>query len=101
VHEGPPPELSRYRSAIDEIDRRLLELCRQRFEICLQVADFKKKNDIPMMQPERVAQVAATRIATGVSFGLDPVFVEMLYRMIIAEACRLEDERMAPEQTGT
>lgn len=57
MHEGPPPELSRYRSSIDEIDRRLLELCRQRFEICLQAADLKKKNDIPMMQPERVAQV--------------------------------------------
>lgn len=53
MHEGAPPELARYRSSIDEIDRRLLELCRQRFEICLQVADFKKKHDIPMMQPER------------------------------------------------
>lgn len=94
VHEGPSPELTSYRSAIDDIDRRLLDLFRQRFEICLQVADFKKQNDIPMMQPERVAQVAATRIATGVSIGLDRGFVERIYHMIIAEACRLEDERM-------
>lgn len=91
---SPSAELSRFRNSIDEIDRQLLDLLRQRFEICLRVADFKELRTIPMMQPERVAHVTASRVAAGAALGLSPTFVELLYRMVIDEACRLEDERM-------
>lgn len=91
---SPPAELTRFRAAIDEIDRQLLDLLRQRFEICLQVADFKRLHTIPMMQPERVAHVTASRVAAGANIGLSPEFVESLYQLVIDEACRLEDRRM-------
>jgi chorismate mutase-like protein len=85
-------DLSSYRAQLDEIDEQLMQLLAKRFAICREVAEYKAKAGIPMMQPERVAQVkerAAERAAHG---GLNPKFGSDLYSVIIGEACRLEDE---------
>ncbi|WP_379138099.1 chorismate mutase [Paenibacillus sp. sgz500958] len=87
-------DLSAYRASINELDRQLIEILGERFEICLKVADYKKENDIPMMQPDRIQMVKQRCIGIGEKFGVDAHFIDRLYSLIIDEACRLEDKAM-------
>ncbi|MBL0419350.1 aminodeoxychorismate synthase component I [Ramlibacter sp. AW1] len=88
AHEGLAP----YRTLIDTLDKEILDRLGQRLGVCREVAEFKKRNQISMMQPARVEHVKRTRAELGRTLGLDGEFVSRLYTCIIAEACRLEDE---------
>ena len=84
--------LEEFRREIDQIDAILLDALGRRLGICAQVAHFKRANGIPMMQPSRVEAVKDRAAALAASHGLRPEFVRELYGLIIAEACRLEDD---------
>ena len=85
-------DLETYRNKIDIIDSEIISLLASRLNICKEVALHKKKNNIPMMQPERVNQVIEKCIRLGSNFQLSEKLIETLYKIIIAEACRLEDD---------
>ena len=46
-------DLTEIRKEIDEIDRKLLELFEYRMKLSLNVAEYKKKEDLPVYDPER------------------------------------------------
>lgn len=85
-------DLSNFRAALDRIDAQLIELLGQRFDICRKVANYKRKNKVPMMQPDRVKAVHERNAELGIRHSVNPKFVQDLYTLIIGEACRLEDE---------
>lgn len=80
------------RKDIDDIDFQILELIAKRFEIIRKVADYKKENNIPMMQNKRVEQVIERCIELGAKMNLDTRFINKIYIDIIDEACRVESE---------
>ena len=84
--------LKQFRSELNQIDEQLVKLLGKRFDICGQVALFKRENGIPMMQPARVAEVKERSAQFAASNGVDPGFARALFGTIIDEACRLEDE---------
>ena len=84
------PELSDFRSRIDDIDDRLLELLGERLAVVREVAAWKAPRGIPAIIPERIEEVRERCAALGGSLGLSPDFVRALYTVIIDEACRLE-----------
>ena len=92
-------QLTRYREEISCLDRQLIDLVSRRFLICLQVAEYKKNNDIPMMQHGRVTEVIDAGKAYGRKKRVDEAFIEKLYGLIISEACRIEDEYMCGEKS--
>lgn len=84
-------QLEQFRQEIDTLDHQIIEALGKRFEVCRQVAHFKKIENIPMMQPERVEEVKKRRQALGVEHSIDADFMLTLYSLIIQESCRLED----------
>lgn len=84
--------LADHRRRLDQIDNALLELLGRRIEIGRLVAEYKRDNDVPVMQPSRVEQVLDRVAADAIAHGLEPEFVRSLYRLIIDEMCRVEDE---------
>lgn len=46
-------DLTEIRKEIDDIDRKLLELFEYRMKLSLNVAEYKKKEDLPVYDPER------------------------------------------------
>lgn len=44
---------SEYRNEIDKIDKELLELFSKRMDICANIAEFKKENNLPVLDPKR------------------------------------------------
>ncbi len=94
------PTLADHRRRLDEIDGALLELLGRRIDIGRRVAEYKRDNDVPVMQPSRVQQVLDRVAADAAGHHLDPEFVRSLYRLIIDEMCRVEDEIVDDRRPG-
>lgn len=84
--------LGRLRGELDEVDLRLIETVAQRFAICRSIAELKRQHGIPMMQPQRIEYVLKRCAELGRESNLDGAFTRKLYELLIAEACRQEDE---------
>ena len=86
--------LERFRERLDPIDEEIARLLGERFEICREVARFKSERGIPMMQPERVAEVRERYLVRGAEAELPADFTAELFDLLIAATCKLEDELM-------
>jgi 4-amino-4-deoxychorismate mutase len=86
--------LQRFRERLDPIDEAIARLLGERFQICREVAHHKSAHGIPMMQPERVAEVRQRYLARGAAAGLPEEFTAELFELLIGATCKLEDELM-------
>jgi 4-amino-4-deoxychorismate mutase len=86
--------LEPFRRRLDEIDDQIARLLGERFEICREVAHHKSERGIPMMQPDRVAEVRARYLARGAEVDLPAEFTADLFDLLIAATCKEEDELM-------
>ncbi|HXE46182.1 MAG TPA: chorismate mutase [Conexibacter sp.] len=84
--------LASLRERIDRVDEQLLNALAERVAICREVADHKREQGIPMMQPERVAAVADRWAELGAERKLDADFARAMAHAVVAEGCRVEDE---------
>lgn len=84
--------LEPFRRRLDVLDDEIARLLGERFEVCREVAHHKFAHDIPMMQPDRVAQVRARYVERGAEVGLPPRFMNELFEVLIAATCRMEDD---------
>ncbi|MDA9460012.1 hypothetical protein XI00_38240 [Bradyrhizobium sp. CCBAU 21359] len=91
-------DLADFRKEIDRLDYEILRSVVARLRLCEEIAILKRDSGVPMMQPERVAEVKNSRAASGEKLGVDPAFTIRLFETIIAEACRIEDRLMAAEE---
>jgi 4-amino-4-deoxychorismate mutase len=84
--------LEPFRRHLDELDEQIVGLLGERFSTCREIALYKRDNEIPMMQPERVVQVRLRYLTRGADAGLPTDFAEALFDLLIAATCRMEDE---------
>lgn len=84
--------LSEFRQRLNALDADLVRLLGERYEVCRAVAEYKREEGIPMMQPARVQEVKERSAQAAVRHGVDPEFARKLFGLIIEEACRLEDQ---------
>lgn len=89
--------LEPYRRRLDDLDERIVSLLGERFEVCREIARFKKDNDIPMMQPDRVSAVRERYVARGAQHALPDGFAGDVFELLIAATCAMEDELMAAQ----
>lgn len=87
--------LEELRRRLDDLDEQLVEVLAQRLNVCREVAAVKAAEHIPMMQSARVAEVKRRAARNGRARGLGEAFVAALYDLVVAEACRIEDEILA------
>ncbi|MEU9192579.1 chorismate mutase family protein [Streptomyces hundungensis] len=88
---GNSDPLEVLRGELDRIDEKLLDIVRQRIECCVRIADYKRENDVPMMQPHRIGIVQQRAAEYGAAHGVDRDFLRRLYDVIVDETCRVED----------
>lgn len=86
--------LEPYRRRLDQLDDEIARLLGERFEICREIAHHKSERGIPMMQPDRVAEVRARYLARGAEVDLPADFTAGLFELLIAATCKEEDELM-------
>jgi chorismate mutase len=85
-------DLDSFRARRDMLDEEIVQLVGQRFEVCREVARYKCANEVPMMQPDRVAQVRARYAERGAAVLLPTEFTGALFELIIDATCTMEDE---------
>jgi chorismate mutase len=91
VSEG----LELFRRRLDVLDEEIARLLGERFAVCREVALHKQAHGIPMMQPQRVAEVRARYLARGAQVDLPADFTGALFELLIGATCKLEDEIIA------
>ena len=85
-------DLNYYRKNIDEIDHKIISLISERLDLCREIAVYKHKENIPMMQPERVEQVKNNRKMLAKELNINPSVIEQIYSLLIGDCCCIEDE---------
>ena len=83
--------LRHHRQRIDALDDEIVRLLAERYAIVEQVAAIKAEHGIPSVLEDRVQEVIERNAATATALGLDPDLVRRLCRVIIDEACAMED----------
>lgn len=84
-------ELEALRSRLDGIDEALLDQLRLRIECCVEIAGYKLRNDVPMMQPHRIGIVQRRAARYAAEHGINADFLRQLYDLVIGETCRVEN----------
>jgi len=84
--------LDLFRRRLDKLDNQIARLLGERFATCREIALYKRANEIPMMQPERVTEVRTRYLSRGSEAELPPDFTEALFELLIDATCRMEDE---------
>ncbi len=80
--------LESLREIIDSIDSQLLELLAQRMDVAKEIGEFKKKNNVVIMQLRRWEEMINCRVEQGETLGLDPEYVKSLLRLVHRESIR-------------
>jgi 4-amino-4-deoxychorismate mutase len=84
--------LAVFRERLDELDEEIVRLLGERFEVCREVAIYKRTNHVAMMQPDRVAEVRARYIAHSLEVEIPRDFTEAMFELLIGATCKMEDE---------
>ncbi len=79
-------ELDGLRRQIDEIDEQLVQLLAERQKQVGRVVELKKRYSLPVYHPAREEDVITGRREQARRMGLNPDFVEELYRIIIRQS---------------
>ena len=87
-------KLEELRDTIDAIDKDLLNLIAKRMEIAKEIGQYKKENNITILQSGRWQDLVKDRIDEGKKKGLSEEFVETYLQAIHGESIRLQNEVM-------
>lgn len=87
-------ELDRLRQKIDNIDRELLEVLAARMAVVEKLGEYKRDNNVAVLQLDRWKQVHNTRAEQGKKLNLYPEMVEELFKLIHMESIRKQTEVM-------
>ena len=75
-------DLKELRDQIDILDGEMLEMFQKRMKLCLQVAEYKKKNNVAILQTGRWDDVMETMRHEAALHDLDPEFIAKVFNAI-------------------
>ncbi|RFS14719.1 chorismate mutase [Emticicia sp. C21] len=87
-------ELDKLRQKIDNIDRELLEVLAARMAVVEKLGEYKRDNNVAVLQLDRWKQVHNSRAEQGKKLNLYPEMVEELFKLIHMESIRKQTEVM-------
>jgi chorismate mutase-like protein len=82
--------LARLRERIDSCDEQIVRILARRIDLCREIAELKSVHRLPVMQPDRVAQVRDRYRWLAGETGIDADFAVAIYNAVLAECCRVE-----------
>ena len=78
--------LETLRTEIDKLDGELLQILAKRLEIIEEIGDYKRDNNITILQMKRWAGIITDRLSIGTHLGLDEEFLKKLLNLIHKES---------------
>ena len=92
--------LEMLREMIDEVDEVLLNKLAERMAIVEQIGDYKRENDVTILQIERWEEIMRTRLLDGDNLDLNPEFLKRLLQLIHKESIRKQTDVMNQDVSG-
>jgi chorismate mutase len=86
-------EIKRLRKRIDEVDEQILQSLSKRTEICRSIGLVKEKHGISIQDFPRENDVYAHIRERAADLGLNPSYVESIYREIVNMCIAVQDSR--------
>ncbi|HEY5911837.1 MAG TPA: bifunctional chorismate mutase/prephenate dehydrogenase [Verrucomicrobiae bacterium] len=71
------------RGQIDTLDQQVVKLLSERRHVVERIAELKQKHELPTFHPAREEDLISTRRAQAVEAGLDPDYIEDLFRTVL------------------
>lgn len=87
-------ELDRLRARLDNLDRELMEVLASRMAIVEQLGEYKRDNNVAVLQLDRWKHVHQSRADWAKSLNLYPEVVEEMFKLIHMESIRKQTEVM-------
>lgn len=84
-------KLQLLRSEIDEIDQTILEKLSIRTDLVKQIGEYKKENNVTILQVDRWEEILNKRIKLGEAMKLDKSFIESMINLIHKESIRIQN----------
>jgi monofunctional chorismate mutase len=84
--------MENFRKEIDECDRKLVNALIERFKVVKKIGDYKKANNLPIVDKEREKKVYE-KVRNLAGNDINPDIIENIYRTIIASAVNLEEQK--------
>lgn len=78
--------LERLRTEIDKLDGELLQILAKRMEITDEIGEYKRDNNITILQIKRWAGIMQDRLSIGTNLGLDEDFLKDMLKLIHKES---------------
>jgi len=85
-------KLEELRTEIDKLDGELLQILSKRMEIIDDIGEYKKENDITILQMKRWAGIIKDRLSIGTHMGLNSTFLKKLLTLIHKESIQRQED---------
>lgn len=89
--------LEQMRRKIDDLDDRLLDILSQRMAVAREIGEYKKQNDLQVVQKQRYSHLMQKRQEEGEALGLGRKFITTVLSAIHEESVRQQLENREPE----
>lgn len=90
-------QLEILRGKIDSLDNYLLELLSERMDVVREIADYKRENNLAIVQPSRWTEILESRLSTGERKHLTQKFIKELFHAVHKESIHHQTEVMLTE----
>lgn len=87
-------DIDDWRCDIDAVDARLVALLNERARCVVEIGKLKGAQGLPVHVPGRETEVIARWRELGAGGPLDGEAIERLYRAVLAESYRVEDQHI-------
>ncbi|HPT03957.1 MAG TPA: bifunctional 3-deoxy-7-phosphoheptulonate synthase/chorismate mutase type II [Bacteroidales bacterium] len=87
-------KLEELRREIDKLDDELITILSRRMEIVKEIGEYKKENDITILQIKRWSEIIRYRLENASRAGLDRDFLIRLFELVHKEAIQIQSEIM-------
>ncbi len=85
------------RAVIDDVDNQILDLLEERITIIKQIGEYKKVNNISVLQNDRWISILSRMRRKGQAKGLNPDFISKVFKAIHSEAINVQTRIMNNE----
>lgn len=86
--------LSHLREQIDQLDDEIMQKLSARMKISEKIGQYKKENNVTILQVNRWEEIVATRIAMGIAMGLNEEFTRDMLKLIHNESIQIQTRVM-------
>ena len=83
-------KLKQYRNKIDKTDEKIVELFAERFKVVRKIGEFKKNNNIQIIDSSRFQKVLKKVKSIALQKGISEDFINEIYKIIHKYSCELE-----------